>query len=66
VSYQIILTKSDQVKAAELKQRVGDIEAVLSKHPAAYPGVLATSSPTGAGMPELRAAMARLLGERQR
>jgi GTP-binding protein len=37
---------------------------VLAKHPAAYPEALATSSRTGAGMPELRAAIARLLAER--
>ena len=40
--------------------------AALAKHPAAFPEVLATSSRTGAGMPELRAAMVRLLGERSR
>jgi GTP-binding protein len=38
--------------------------AALSKHPAAFPEVLATSSRSGAGMAELRAAMVRLLGER--
>ena len=36
----------------------------LAKHPAAFPGGLVTSSRSGAGMPELRAAMVRLLGER--
>jgi GTP-binding protein len=66
VSYQIVLTKIDQVKPAELEQRIAGIEAALSSHPAAYPEVLATSSPTRAGVPELRAAMVRLLGERRR
>ncbi len=64
VSYQLVLTKADQVKPAELDQRVADVKAALTKHPAAFPDVLVTSSRTGAGMPELRAAMARLLGER--
>jgi GTP-binding protein len=64
VSYQIVLTKSDQVKAADLAQRITDIKAMLATHPAAYPEVLVTSSQTGAGMPELRAAMIRLLRER--
>jgi GTP-binding protein len=64
VSYQIVLTKADQVKASELAARVADTEAVLAKHPAAFPNVLATSSRTSAGMAELRAAMARLLEER--
>ncbi len=64
VSYQVILTKADQVKPAELASRIGDIRATLAKHPAAFPDVLATSSETGAGMAELRAAMVRLLEER--
>ena len=34
---------------------------MLAKHPAAFPEVLVTSSRSGAGMPELRAAMVRLL-----
>ena len=64
VSYQIVLTKADQVKAVELVARVAAIEAELSKHPAAFPQVLVTSSRSGKGMPELRAAMARLTRER--
>jgi GTP-binding protein len=64
VSYQVVLTKADQVKPAELEQRTADVQAALAKHPAAFPELLVTSSRTGAGMPELRAAMLRLLGER--
>ncbi len=64
VSYQIVLTKADQVKPAELEERTAAIAAVLKKHPAAFPELLVTSSRTGAGMPQLRAAMVRLLGER--
>src|SRR6202040_395611 len=64
VSYQLVLTKADQVKPSELEQRVADVKAALTKHPAAFPQVLVTSSRTGAGMGEWRAAMARLLGER--
>jgi GTP-binding protein len=65
VSYQIVLTKADEVKGAELAGRVEMVKAALAKHPAAFPDVLVTSSRTGAGMPELRAAMVRLIGERQ-
>ena len=64
VSYQIVLTKADQVKASELEQRIASTLDALKAHPAAYPEVLTTSSRTGAGMPELRAAMIRLLAER--
>jgi GTP-binding protein len=66
VSYQVVLTKADQVKPAELEQRAAEVQAALAKHPAAFPELLVTSSRTGAGMPELRAAMVRLLGERSR
>jgi GTP-binding protein len=64
VSYQIVLTKADQVKASELEACIAETKAALAKHPAAYPDVLATSSRSGAGMAELRAAMVRLLDER--
>jgi GTP-binding protein len=65
VSHQIVLTKSDAVKPAELEQRIAETAAALTKRPAAFPDVLATSSETGDGLPELRGAIARLLGERQ-
>src|SRR5438309_8069495 len=64
VSYQVVLTKADQVKAGELEQTIAGVTAALAKHPAAFPEVLVTSSRTGAGMAELRAAMVRLLRER--
>ena len=64
VSYQIVLTKADEVKAADMATRIEATKTLLAKHPAAFPEVLATSSRTGAGMPELRAAMVRLIGER--
>ena len=65
VSYQVVLTKADQVKPTELERRSAETTAALAKHPAAFPELLATSSRTGAGMPELRAAMIRLLQERR-
>jgi GTP-binding protein len=64
VSYQVVLTKTDQVKAAELDARIGETRSALSRHPAAFPEVLATSSRSGRGIAELRAAMAQLLDER--
>ena len=64
VSYQAVLTKADQVKPAELEATLAATTAALTKHPAAFPEILVTSARTGAGMPELRAAMMRLLGER--
>jgi len=65
VSYQVVLTKTDQVKAGELEDTRAKTTETLAKHPAAFPQVLATSSRSGAGMPELRAAMVRLIEERR-
>ena len=64
VSHQVVLTKTDAVKPAELEARIAEVEAALAKRPATYPTVLATSSDKGTGIPELRAAVARLLAER--
>ncbi len=66
VSYQVVLTKADQVKAGALTTMIAETTAALAKHPAAFPEVLVTSSRTGDGMPELRAAMVRLIEERRR
>jgi len=65
VSHQIVLTKRDELKPLELGGRIAEVEAVLAKRPAAFPSVLATSSRDGTGIPELRAAIARLLEERK-
>ncbi len=65
VSHQIVLTKADAVKKSELSARVAEVEAALAKRPAAFPGVLVTSAEQGLGIPELRAAIARLLAERR-
>ena len=65
VSHQIVLTKADQVRPAELAERVAAVEAALRRRPAAFPLVLATSAREGSGIPELRAAIARLKAERK-
>lgn len=57
VSYRIVLTKSDKIKASELvavTQRTAD---AIRKRPAAHPEIIATSSEKGMGIPELRAAV---------
>lgn len=63
-SYQIVLTKLDEVKKSEVETRMAETLAALAKHPAAYPAVIFTSSKTGAGIEELRASVARTLAER--
>src|SRR5206468_3808859 len=64
VNYQIVLTKADQVPAADLAARLAETQAALAKHPAAYPEVLTTSARTSTGIADLRAAIARLSMER--
>ena len=64
VSYQIVLTKGDQVPAKELETRLADTAAAIKKRAAAFPDILVTSSREGTGMPELRATIARIVAER--
>jgi GTP-binding protein len=61
VSYQIVLTKCDQAKS--IAAVIAATETALAAHPAAFPLVLASSARTGAGIAELRAAIAQLLAE---
>ena len=56
VSYRIVLTKTDKIKATELADVLARTEAEARKRPAAHPDILATSSEKGGGIPELRAA----------
>jgi GTP-binding protein len=58
VSYQIILTKADKIKPAEVEALVAASAAAIARRPAAFPRVLATSSEKGGGLPELRAEIA--------
>ena len=60
VSFQIVLTKGDKPKRQELDAVLARTRAEAAKHPAAHPVVLVTSSETGEGIPELRAALAQL------
>ena len=58
VSYQVVLTKADKPKSAAVAKIIEEVAAEVAKHPAAYPRIIATSARTGAGIPELRAAVA--------
>jgi GTP-binding protein len=55
VSYQIVLTKADKLKPAEVEAVTARTLAAIAKRPAAFPRVLATSAEKGMGIPELRA-----------
>jgi len=62
VSYRIVLTKADKVKATELADVVARTEIEARKRAAAHPDILATSSEGGMGIPELRAAVLEAIG----
>jgi len=61
VSYQVVLTKVDKISAAQLDRVREATAARLSKHPAAHPELIATSSEKLAGISDLRAAVAGLI-----
>lgn len=60
VSYQVVLTKIDKVKADDLAACRARTEASLKKRVAAHPTLIATSAEKGLGIAELRAAAALL------
>jgi GTP-binding protein len=66
VSHQIVLTKADQLGTAQLAECVAATAAAMAKRPAAFPELLVTSARKGTGIPELRAAIAKLVAERKR
>jgi GTP-binding protein len=66
VSYQVVLTKADQVREPALAASIAATGAVIARRAAAFPDIIATSARTGAGIGELRAAVARLVRERTR
>jgi len=57
VSYRLVLTKADKVKASELAEVSQATAAEARLHPAAHPEIIATSSEKGLGMDRLRAAV---------
>lgn len=57
VSYNLVLTKADKVKATELSQVTASVSDEAKKHPAAHPDLYVTSSETGYGIDFLRTAI---------
>lgn len=57
VSYQIVLTKIDKIKPPAVKRVTGEVEAAISRRPAAFPQVIVTSSEKNIGIDVLRAAI---------
>ncbi|MEE8223134.1 MAG: ribosome biogenesis GTP-binding protein YihA/YsxC [Alphaproteobacteria bacterium] len=63
VTFQVVLTKCDKVKAGPLQDRIKETLGELSGHTAAYPEIAATSARKGDGIAELRAYLAALAVE---
>ncbi|HEY3147565.1 MAG TPA: ribosome biogenesis GTP-binding protein YihA/YsxC [Dongiaceae bacterium] len=58
LSYQIVMTKADRLKPAELQKMRGRLTAKLGKRPACHPEIPVTSAADGIGIAELRQALA--------
>ena len=57
VSYRIVLTKADKIKASALDAVTAQVAEEAAKHVAAFPEMHVTSSEKGMGIEELRAAV---------
>ncbi|MQQ08450.1 YihA family ribosome biogenesis GTP-binding protein [Epibacterium sp. SM1979] len=60
VTFQCVMTKADKVKAKDREKVIEQVKTALSKHPAAYPEIVLTSSEKGDGISTLRAIIANL------
>ena len=63
VSYQLVLTKADKVKADELARVMAGVQGLRKEHVALHPRVVTTSAHKGGGIPELRAEVAALASD---
>ncbi|MBT4567954.1 MAG: YihA family ribosome biogenesis GTP-binding protein [Marinovum sp.] len=61
VTFQCILTKADKVKEPAREATLAQVRTALSKHPAAFPELILTSSEKGWGIEALRATIASLV-----
>ncbi|MEL7092815.1 MAG: ribosome biogenesis GTP-binding protein YihA/YsxC [Pseudomonadota bacterium] len=60
VTFQCVLTKADKVKAKDREAVLSQVRGALSKHPAAFPEIILTSSEKGDGIETLRSIIATL------
>lgn len=61
VTFQCVLTKEDKVKAKDRERILDQVREKLSKHPAAFPELIVTSSEKGDGIETLRSTIATLV-----
>ena len=62
VSYRLVLTKADKIKPTEVEAVLAATADEARKRSAAHPDILSTSSESGLGIPELRAAVLESIG----
>jgi GTP-binding protein len=60
VTFQVVLTKADKISVKDREKMLVQVREKLSKHPAAYPELVLTSSEKGYGIPTLRSIIASL------
>ena len=60
VTFQVVMTKADKVKEKDRAKVLEQVRGALSKHPAAYPEIVLTSSEKGDGVSTLRSIIASL------
>lgn len=60
VTFQAVLTKADKVKEKEREKVLDQVRGALSKHPAAFPEHIVTSSEKGWGLETMRSVIANL------
>ncbi|MSU91607.1 YihA family ribosome biogenesis GTP-binding protein [Rhodobacteraceae bacterium 2CG4] len=63
VPFQVVLTKTDKPKPADLEAALAATRRKLAKYAAAYPELILTSSETGAGLDTLRATIAAMVSD---
>ena len=61
VTFQVVMTKADKVKEKDREKIMSQVRNKLSKHPAAFPEIVLTSSEKGDGVATLRALIANLI-----
>jgi GTP-binding protein len=61
LSYQIVMTKADEMKADELEISRARLAIQLERRPAAHPEIIVTSSRSKAGIDQLRAELAAVV-----
>lgn len=60
VPFQVVLTKADKTSSKDREKMLAELRLALSKHPAAYPELVLTSSEKGTGISTLRSVIAAI------